>query len=98
MHMCIADWSDVAWLQSFNEVGNVIFEMSANELHNIKVSIPRLKLITKLSCSIRCKMRTNIMTLFTKRLVIFLTFHVVSEGIRLVFVQIFLSIHRCSYL
>jgi len=98
MHMCIADWSDVTWLQSFNEVGSVIFEMSANELHNIKVSIPRLKLITKLSYSIRCKMRTDIMTLFTKRLVIFLTFHVVSEGIRLVFVQIFLSIHRRSYL
>jgi len=44
MHMCIADWSDVAWLPSFNEVGIAIFEMSANELHNIKVSVPRLNI------------------------------------------------------
>lgn len=37
MHMCIADWSDVAWLPSFNEVSIAIFEMPANELHNIKM-------------------------------------------------------------
>ena len=44
MHMCIADWSDVAWLPSFNEVSIAIFEMPANELHNIKVSVPRLNI------------------------------------------------------
>ncbi|KAF5358398.1 hypothetical protein D9756_001441 [Leucocoprinus leucothites] len=33
----VADWSDKAWLRGNNEVGIVIFGMTANQLHDIKM-------------------------------------------------------------
>lgn len=36
--MAVADYSGQAWLQGFNDVGQVIFGMSADELMEIKVS------------------------------------------------------------
>jgi replication factor A1 len=38
MSMAVADWSGQAWLQGFNEAGLVVFEKTADEVHDIKVS------------------------------------------------------------
>lgn len=35
--MAVADYSGQAWLSGFNDVGLVVFGMTANELHDIKV-------------------------------------------------------------
>ena len=40
MSLAVADWSGQAWLQGFNDVGLAVFSMPANELVEIKVSIP----------------------------------------------------------
>ncbi|KAJ3572954.1 hypothetical protein NP233_g2743 [Leucocoprinus birnbaumii] len=34
--MAVADWSGQAWLQAFNDAGNVIFGMSASELQELR--------------------------------------------------------------
>ncbi|KAF7363822.1 Replication protein A subunit [Mycena sanguinolenta] len=36
MSMACSDWSDQAWLQGFNEVGELVFGMTADKLHDIK--------------------------------------------------------------
>ncbi len=36
--MSVADYSGQAWLQGFNDVGNMVFGMTANELINFKVN------------------------------------------------------------
>jgi replication factor A1 len=36
MSMAVADYSGQAWLQGFNDVGEIIFGMTANELLSIK--------------------------------------------------------------
>lgn len=36
MSLAVADWSGQAWLQGFNDVGNAVFGMPANELVQIK--------------------------------------------------------------
>ncbi|KAJ7047221.1 hypothetical protein C8F04DRAFT_1387682 [Mycena alexandri] len=36
MAMACSDWSDQAWLQGFNEVGELVFGMEADQLHDIK--------------------------------------------------------------
>jgi replication factor A1 len=37
MSLAVSDWSAQAWLQGFNDVGEAIFGMDANELMRIKV-------------------------------------------------------------
>ncbi len=37
--MAVADWSGQAWLNGFNEVGQMIFDMSADALMAKKVSV-----------------------------------------------------------
>jgi len=37
--MAVADWSGQAWLQVFNDVGIVIFGMTANHLQELRVCI-----------------------------------------------------------
>lgn len=37
MSMACSDWSDQAWFQGFNEVGELVFGMSADALNEIKV-------------------------------------------------------------
>jgi len=39
MSMAVADYSGQAWLQGFNDVGEAVFGMTANELLAIKVSV-----------------------------------------------------------
>ncbi|KAF8205770.1 hypothetical protein K438DRAFT_1818495 [Mycena galopus ATCC 62051] len=36
MSMACSDWSDQAWLQGFNDVGELVFGKTADELHDIK--------------------------------------------------------------
>ncbi|KAJ6502115.1 hypothetical protein C8R45DRAFT_861868 [Mycena sanguinolenta] len=36
MSMACSDWSDQAWLQGFNEVGELVFGMTGDALHDIK--------------------------------------------------------------
>ena len=36
--MAVADYSGQAWFQGFNDVGNVIFGMSADQVMEIKAS------------------------------------------------------------
>lgn len=36
--MSVADYTSQAWLQGFNEVGNVVFGITANELISFKVN------------------------------------------------------------
>lgn len=36
--MAVSDYSGQAWFQGFNDVGNAIFGMTANELMKMKVS------------------------------------------------------------
>ena len=43
MSMAVADHSGQAWLQGFNDVGQVVFNMTADELMEIKVSFPPLR-------------------------------------------------------
>ncbi|KAJ7696250.1 hypothetical protein B0H17DRAFT_1198168 [Mycena rosella] len=37
MSMACADFSDQAWLQSFNDVGELVFGMTADVLHDLKM-------------------------------------------------------------
>lgn len=37
--MAVADHSGQAWLQGFNDIGQVVFGMTADELEEIKVSV-----------------------------------------------------------
>lgn len=37
IQMAVADYSGQAWLSGFNDVGLIVFGMTANELHDIKV-------------------------------------------------------------
>lgn len=37
--IAVADWSGQAWLQGFNDAGIVIFGMTANELHDLRVRL-----------------------------------------------------------
>lgn len=39
--MAVADHSGQAWFQGFNDVGNVIFNMSADQLIELKVRADR---------------------------------------------------------
>ncbi|KAJ7256487.1 hypothetical protein B0H12DRAFT_1210186 [Mycena haematopus] len=36
MSMACSDWSDQAWLQGFNDVGELVFGKTADELHDLK--------------------------------------------------------------
>ena len=38
--MSVADYTGQAWLQGFNEVGETVFGMSANQLMEEKVRVP----------------------------------------------------------
>lgn len=42
MAMAVADHSGQAWFQGFNDVGNIIFGKSADELMNLKVRTERV--------------------------------------------------------
>ena len=39
MSMAVADHTGQAWLQGFNDVGQTVFGMSADELMDLKVSV-----------------------------------------------------------
>ena len=38
--MAVADHTGQSWLQGFNDVGQVVFGMTADQLEEIKVSLP----------------------------------------------------------
>lgn len=42
MAMAVADHSGQVWFQGFNDVGNVIFGKTADELMSLKVSTERV--------------------------------------------------------
>lgn len=52
--MLIADWTDQLWLQIFNEVGQAIFGMTAQQLHNMEVSSYRFGTRSLLVSVLKC--------------------------------------------
>lgn len=37
LSISVADYTGQIWMQGFNDVGNIVFGMSANDLHELKV-------------------------------------------------------------
>ena len=54
--MAVTDYSGQAWFQGFNDVGQAVLGMTADELVEIKVSLPELDNSSKCSLSRRIAM------------------------------------------
>ena len=87
LSMAVADWSGQAWLQGFNDAGKIVFGMSADELHRIKVGVSLLPICWRLKRFLRWKTKTNSTRSSIRQIAVHITLHVGPRRMHTMYVK-----------